>query len=99
MCALRRPHKPRAPRFPSGQDDVNNNPVIVYSFLSVNMIAFLCECIVVLRTMELCIRGPGLGLRGPEGSMTRAVFIMRQASQKGFPGSSHTPGVGIQNSE
>lgn len=63
------------------QDDVDNNPIIVYSFLSVNSIAFLLECIVVFRTMELCVRGPGLGLRGPEGSMTRAVFIMRQESK------------------
>jgi hypothetical protein len=63
------------------QEDVDNNPIIVNSFLPVNMIALLLECTVVYRTMELCIRGPGLGLRGPEGSMTRAVFIMRQESK------------------
>lgn len=31
----------------------------------------------VVKAMQLSIMGPGLALRGPEGSMTRAVLVMR----------------------
>jgi len=63
------------------QNDLDNQ-LIIMLFLSANCVAFLLECIVVFRTMELCILGPGLGLRGPEGAMTRAVYIMRLESKK-----------------
>uniref|UniRef100_A0A7S4F8I0 Uncharacterized protein n=1 Tax=Chrysotila carterae TaxID=13221 RepID=A0A7S4F8I0_CHRCT len=39
--------------------------------------AMLFEILAVVKSMQLSIMGPGLALRGPEGSMTRAVLVMR----------------------
>uniref|UniRef100_A0A7S0PYC4 Uncharacterized protein n=1 Tax=Coccolithus braarudii TaxID=221442 RepID=A0A7S0PYC4_9EUKA len=41
------------------------------------VLAMLFEIMTVVKSMQLSIMGPGLALRGPEGSMTRAVLVMR----------------------
>ena len=45
---------------------------------SVSCVVALClEIMALVKAMQLSIMGPGLALRGPEGSMTRAVLVMR----------------------
>jgi len=39
--------------------------------------AMVLEIFALVKSMQLSILGPGLALRGPEGSMTRALVVMR----------------------
>ena len=56
------------------------------SFLQVwnvfTMLAMMLELVVVCKTTQLTIFMPGLSLRGPEGSVSRAVGIMREEHEK-----------------
>ena len=49
---------------------------------AVTVLAMLLEIMAVIKAMQLSIMGPGLALRGPEGSMTRAVLVMRSEYRK-----------------
>ena len=44
--------------------------------------AMVLEIFALVKAMQLSILGPGLALRGPEGSMTRALVIMRTEYQR-----------------
>ena len=46
------------------------------------MLAMMLELVVVCKTTQLTIFMPGLSLRGPEGSVSRAVGIMREEHEK-----------------
>ena len=41
------------------------------------VVAMILEIFALVKAMQLSILGPGLALRGPEGSMTRALAVMR----------------------
>lgn len=43
----------------------------------VNLLVMLLELCALVKAMHLSILMPGLALRGPEGSMTRALSVMR----------------------
>lgn len=40
-------------------------------------ISLVLGVMAIVRAMQLSIMAPGLALRGPEGSMTRAVMVLR----------------------
>ena len=41
------------------------------------ILGMLCEVLCVVKSVQVSILGPGLAIRGPEGSMTRALTVMR----------------------
>ncbi len=55
--------------------DAESSMQIVWSASTV--LAMVFELMTVVKSMQLSIMAPGLALRGPEGSMTRAVLVMR----------------------
>ncbi len=52
------------------------------TWFCVTVIAMCLEIFAVVKAMQLSILGPGLALRGPEGSMTRALVVMRVEYKK-----------------
>ena len=57
-------------------DTVHGN-IIQASWAGVTVLAMLFEIMALVKATQLAITGPGLALRGPEGSMTRAISVMR----------------------
>ena len=51
-------------------------------WFSATVIAMILEISSLIKAMQLSILGPGLALRGPEGSMTRALAVMRVEYKK-----------------
>lgn len=56
-------------------DNIQTEFKIVWSVMTILSMVFELMCVV--KAMQLSIMAPGLALRGPEGSMTRAVMVMR----------------------
>ena len=54
--------------------------VLLHAYMALTAAATILQLLVVVRTTMLCVLAPGLGLRGPEGSMTRAVLVLRRQS-------------------
>ena len=46
-------------------------------WVSVTILSMTFEIMALVKSTQLAISGPGLALRGPEGSMTRAISVMR----------------------
>ena len=58
--------------------DRDGTSLYMQAFWSLStMLAMLLEIMTVVKSIQLGIMGNGLALRGPEGSMTRAVLVMR----------------------
>ena len=58
--------------------DADSSDAIQASWLFSSCMAMLLEIGVLVKTMQLSIRGPGLALRGPEGSVAHAIHVMRE---------------------
>ena len=56
--------------------------VLKTCWFAVTVIAMILEICSLVKAMQLSILGPGLALRGPEGSMARALAVMRVEYQK-----------------
>jgi hypothetical protein len=65
---------PNNDKFDAGS--VHGN-LIQASWAGVTVLAMLFEIMALVKATQLAITGPGLALRGPEGSMTRAISVMR----------------------
>lgn len=59
------------------RDMDNITPWFKMSWSIVTVLSMIFELMGVVKAMQLSIMAPGLALRGPEGSMTRAVMVMR----------------------
>jgi hypothetical protein len=59
------------------RDMENITPAFKISWSVVTVLSMIFELMGVVKAMQLSIMAPGLALRGPEGSMTRAVMVMR----------------------
>jgi hypothetical protein len=59
------------------RDMDNITPAFKTSWSIVTVLAMIFDLMCVVKAMQLSIMAPGLALRGPEGSMTRAVMVMR----------------------
>ena len=57
--------------------DAHQKTVLQVLWFVTTVIAMICEIFSLVKAMQLSILGPGLALRGPEGSMTRALVVMR----------------------
>ena len=63
------------------QDTDENDRSLPFSLKWLTMVStllgMLFEILCVAKSMQISILGPGLAIRGPEGSMTRALTVMR----------------------
>ena len=53
------------------------NKGIQGGWATMTVLAMVFEIMALVKATQLAITGPGLALRGPEGSMTRAISVMR----------------------
>lgn len=53
------------------------NKGIQGAWASITVLAMVFEIMALVKATQLAITGPGLALRGPEGSMTHAISVMR----------------------
>ena len=53
------------------------NKGIQGGWATMTVLAMVFEIMSLVKATQLAITGPGLALRGPEGSMTRAISVMR----------------------
>ena len=65
-------------------DDSENTVTTTFKMLwFISMVcAMILQISCLVKAMQLSILGPGLALRGPEGSMTRALAVMRVEYKK-----------------
>jgi hypothetical protein len=55
----------------------DSQKIVQSGWYIVTTIAMALQILTLIKSMQLSILGPGLALRGPEGSMTRALVAMR----------------------
>ena len=58
-------------------DDSEYRAIIATLAWLLNLLVMMLETCVLVKSMQLTVLTPGLALRGPEGSMTRALEVMR----------------------
>ena len=60
------------------QDPVNNVPqALRVCTILATLLGMIAEVMCVVKSVQVSILGPGLAIRGPEGSMARALTVMR----------------------
>jgi len=59
-----------------------SNDAMLHAVVVCSTAATMLPLAAVFRATQLCVMGPGLGICGPNGSMTRAVIIMRAESRE-----------------
>ena len=62
--------------------DMAIHPVIVSVTIVATLLGMIFELLAVVKSVQVSILGPGLALRGSEGSMTRALSVMRHEQRR-----------------
>ena len=58
------------------------HPAIVSITIVSTLLGMIFELLAVVKSVQISILGPGLALRGSEGSMTRALSVMRHEQRR-----------------
>lgn len=65
------------------QDPANGVPFFLrFCTVAATLLGMLAEVMCVVKSVQISIMGPGLAIRGPEGSMARALTVMRVELQR-----------------
>ena len=56
--------------------------VVSATCLIATLLGMLFEILAIVKSVQVSILGPGLALRGSEGSMTRALSVMRHEQRR-----------------